>query len=259
MLRNRVCYDGSYGVFVWRIILIITVMFGCLAFGLMHAIAALFPEFLQWSSSHALIPIINVLCLLSIVSTLILLGLKTDNRSPGALDNAGSVGTLLALAETLRHDEFQHIDVVFVSTGAEELGLLGAYAFLRAWGEKCRPTHTWFLNFDLLGVPGVLRLLEGARLLQRPRSRYARLIQQTAQQLGTPLQLQPILPGALLDHIPFSRQGFQATSLISVSKQSSLVHTEKDTIDLVDPQGLTEAGNLVMNVIQALENDISQK
>ncbi|SVA48119.1 uncharacterized protein METZ01_LOCUS100973 [marine metagenome] len=43
------------------------------------------------------------------------------------------------------------------------------------------------------------------------------------------------MPGALLDHIPFSRRGYCAGSLICASDRMFLIHTEKNTIDLVEP------------------------
>ena len=237
-----------------RIILIITVLLGCISYGAVHLATALSPSYMMWSGSVVCYTVAVVLWFSGIVASLVLLSARTDNRSPGGLDNAGSVGVLLALADVFRHETFQKVEVVYVSTGAEELGLLGAWALGQEWEEQLVPERTWILNLDLLGVPGTLRLLEGARLFQRPHSPYAQIIRRTASSLAIQMRTQPILPGALLDHIPFSRKGFHAGSLICTSKRVRLVHTEKDTIDLVEPEGLAEAGRLVESVVRALDN-----
>ncbi|MBI4553706.1 MAG: M28 family peptidase [Candidatus Latescibacteria bacterium] len=234
-----------------RIVLMVTAGLGSVVFAATCLAAALSPAVV--TDSPWLLAVATVPWALSIAGLLVLLAARTENRSPGGLDNAGSVGVLLALAEALREVEFREIDVVFVSTGAEELGLLGAYALVRQWKAQVDRSRAWVLNLDGVGVEGALRVTEGARLLVRPRSRYAALIRRIADRDGIPLRDFPILPGLLLDHIPFSADGLPATSLIGVSARATHIHTERDTTDLISPAGLGEAGRLVEGVMQELE------
>ncbi|MEE2708850.1 MAG: hypothetical protein VYA69_04565 [Gemmatimonadota bacterium] len=64
------------------------------------------------------------------------------------------------------------------------------------------------------------------------------------------------MPGALLDHIRFSRRGNCAGSLICASDRMFLVHTEKDTIDLVEPEGLSEAGSLIETIVRKIDRKL---
>src|SRR5262249_51893037 len=61
--------------------------------------------------------------LLAAVAGLALLGLlanRSGNRSPGAVDNGSSVGTLLELARSWRPQKDAPLDVIWVASGSEE-------------------------------------------------------------------------------------------------------------------------------------------
>ncbi len=60
------------------------------------------------------------------------------------------------------------------------------------------------------------------------------------------------LPGALFDHIPFADRGFDAVSLLMVSKSALTIHTHKDTPDLLDKAGFDHVGRLVISLIDNL-------
>lgn len=104
-----------------------------------------------------------------------------------------------------------------------------------------------------IGVPESLRFVEGAAFFHPPSTRFAQLLQRVADQLSIPLKLMRMLPDFLLDHIPFSQNGFDATSLITVSKTGRNFPTTDDTIDRVEPAGLDEAVTLVLATPTALD------
>lgn len=236
-----------------RIVLIIILLAGILVFGLAHLMAAFYPGAAAWDMMPVMMWTASVFWTASLISILRLLAMRTENRSPGALDNAGSAGVLLALADQFKENPFRSIDIVFAWTGAEEQGLLGAQALAAAWAEKPTAGRTWILNVDGAGIPGALRLVEGGGLLRFPSSAYAGFLCRAAEKAGIPLSPMRLLPGFLLDHIPFSRKGLAATSLITVSEHARFMHTPDDTMDLVDPAGLEEAVRLVQDVLTALD------
>jgi Zn-dependent M28 family amino/carboxypeptidase len=99
-----------------------------------------------------------------------LLLVKVGNASPGAIDNASGVGTVLHLAEclTARPDPSANpeqaldnrIGVTLLITSAEEFGLLGAAAYLKQHASRLRQHAEsgglYVLNFDGVGVDGSL-------------------------------------------------------------------------------------------------------
>lgn len=238
---------------VWRMVFIITVLVGTLTLGVSQLAVALWPDIGVWPFAPAIARGVTVFWAVALLATLALLWMGTENRSPGGLDNAGSVGALLLLAEVLRDHVWEHVKVVFVATGAEELGLVGStFLARRLCTSEDKPT-LWVLNLDGLGVPRSLRMVEGTAFLHPPRTRFAQLLQQVSNQLSIPLRPLPMLPGFLLDHIPFSRAGFAATSLVTLSKNGRHIHTPNDTIAQVEPAGLEEAVTLVLATLAELD------
>ena len=56
---------------------------------------------------------------------------KVGNKSPGATDNATSVGTVIALSKYFKNNPSENIDFTFLITGSEELNLGGAINFIQ--------------------------------------------------------------------------------------------------------------------------------
>ncbi|MGQ0813312.1 MAG: M28 family peptidase, partial [Gemmatimonadota bacterium] len=89
--------------------------------------------------------------IVALISALLLILCWTENRSPGALDNASGVTTLLGVAES---DAGQD-DVAYLITDAEELGLVGA----RAIALKLDPV-IGVINIDGIDDHGAFYILE---------------------------------------------------------------------------------------------------
>jgi hypothetical protein len=60
------------------------------------------------------------------------------------------------------------------------------------------------------------------------------------------------LPGAMFDHTPFARCGFDAVSLMAVGRASWAVHTPGDSADKLHVRGFEQAGRVAWRVIEQL-------
>jgi hypothetical protein len=78
---------------------------------------------------------------------------------PGASDNASGVAAVLWLVERFARDPLHATEVVVVLPGAEEPGMGGMAAWLRAEGRALDPATTLVLSLDTLGagMPIVVR------------------------------------------------------------------------------------------------------
>jgi hypothetical protein len=85
---------------------------------------------------------------------LVLSTLSSGNRSPGAVDNAGGVATVLELAALLRDELPGDIELIALSTGAEEDHMVGAMRWLDAHAAAFAGRPVYCLNFDGVGAPG---------------------------------------------------------------------------------------------------------
>ncbi len=111
-----------------------------------------------------------------------LLFLGAGNASPGAIDNASGLGTVLHLAECLAHrpDLLGRVRITLLLPNAEELGVLGSAAYLQqhepALLQKAGTGGLYVLNFDGVGVDADMRLA-GAQINRRAGGRMAGLVQ----------------------------------------------------------------------------------
>ena len=207
----------------------------------------------------------NVAGVVAVGAGLPLLFLGAGNASPGAIDNASGVGMVLHLAECLarRSDLFDKLRVTVLMTSAEELTLGGAFAFVRRNEDRLRRQEEtgglYVLNLDGPGVDGKLYMVgeENGRRASHARAAshasLAGLVRAACSELQVPLG-RFLLPGAMFDHIPFARCGFDAVSLIAVGGTSWAVHTPADSADKLHVRGFEQVGRVVLRVIGRLEN-----
>ncbi|MEK6575971.1 MAG: M28 family peptidase [Nitrospirota bacterium] len=170
----------------------------------------------------------------AVIIILILASVRTDNSSPGGLDNAGSVGILIELAGLLKERPYKDLSITIIFTGAEELGLLGAYAFLKRHRHELNSDNCYFLNLDGVGVGGRLKQFGKRPIFQI-------------------LPVFPMVTGLMMDHLPFEKAGFRVMSLGCVSSKTLKIHTKEDKADLLEPDGLHEAGMKVLEILDRMD------
>jgi hypothetical protein len=196
--------------------------------------------------------------LLALAAALPLLFLDIGNNSPGAIDNASSVGLVLHLAEVLaqRADWQDRLRLTILLPGAEELTLMGSVAYVTAQAETLRAQERdgglYVLNFDGVGIDGDLYYVGHSHPPQsRDTLNLLARVQSACAELQLPLKRFGFI-GALFDHIPFAQNGFDALSLIAVGRASRSVHTPADSIDQLHVRGFDQAGRVALRVIDKL-------
>lgn len=205
-----------------------------------------------------LTPISQAAAITALSTSLPLLWIGCGNSSPGAVDNASGVGLVLHLAEVLAGQPQFHRTprISILISGAEEQGTMGAQAYLQAHSaalkDQANVNGLHVLNFDGIGIKGELCLVAP---LQQSASKDGLTLSLTTQeacaQLGLKLR-RLVLPGAMLDHMPFARAGLDAVSLIAIGRNSRFVHTPQDTAEKLDLSGFDQAGRTALQIIQRL-------
>ena len=194
--------------------------------------------------------------LLALAAAVPLLFLDVGNNSPGAIDNASSVGLVLHLAEVLaqRTDWQDKLSLTILIPSAEEMTLMGSVAYVTAREEILRDQEhaggLYVLNFDGIGVDGDLYYAGGSHQSHNDdRINLLTRVQSACAELDLPLKRFGFV-GALFDHIPFTQRGFDAISLIAVGRASRSVHTPADSIDKLHVRGFDQAGRVALRVIE---------
>jgi acetylornithine deacetylase/succinyl-diaminopimelate desuccinylase-like protein len=151
--------------------------------------------------------------------------LRNANRSPGGVDNAGSVAILLELARVLPSVVDDDVDLIFLSTGAEEDHMVGAMRWLDAHLDRSSDQPVYCLNFDGAGSPGRLVLLERSAM-------------------G-------------IDAIPFAHRGVPCLTVSSGSldRATMAVHSANDRAEHLDSATLDRAARLGFEILLELARD----
>jgi hypothetical protein len=138
------------------------------------------------------------------------------NDSPGAVDNASGVAAVLAAAALL--DRSAAVGVLIPS--AEELGLAGARAWVRAHGGE----RAHVMNCDGVDDQGELTLMY-TRTKPVP-------IVDAVQRAAGEVRTRRMPPGLLLDSVAFADAGWSAATLSHGSMRTlARVHTPSDSLD----------------------------
>jgi hypothetical protein len=196
--------------------------------------------------------------LLTLAAAVPLLFLDAGNHSPGAIDNASSVGLVLHLAEMLaqRSDWQVKLHLTILLPSAEEMTLMGSVAYVTAHAAMLHGQDQngglYVLNFDGIGVDGDLYYVGRSHRSQNDdKIGLLARVENACAELDLPLRRFGFV-GALFDHVPFAQHGFDAISLIAVGPASRSVHTPADSIDKLHVRGFDQAGRVALRVIETL-------
>ncbi len=195
------------------------------------------------------------------VAALLLSTMRSGNRSPGGVDNAGSTAILLELARTLPGMIRDEVELVFLSTGAEEDHMVGAMRWLDVNAGSFGDRPVFCLNFDGAGAPGRTVLIERfglGRMFSRTLSATAR---RAAGRLDIPVRGILMLPGIGIDAIPFAHRGLDCLTLSSGSlgRATLSVHSSRDLPDHLDAATLGRITVLSQQIALELAREVKQR
>ncbi len=169
---------------------------------------------------------------------------------PGANDNASGVAAAIAVAHALAAQPLEHTEVLVVLPGAEEAGMGGMRAFLRA--HRLDPATTFVLGLDTVGsgTPIVARA-EGAILLHRYREEDVALVERAAG--DDPPQRWRI--AAYTDPILARFAGLPSASVLSVGEHGMYTHYHRpdDVPEHVDLACVARCADIAEAVARELD------
>jgi hypothetical protein len=167
--------------------------------------------------------------------------------SPGAGDDAAGVATLLEAGRALAVEYGGAPEVTLLFTDAEEVGAVGAEAFLASGGLD--PKRTTVLNFDARGTGGPCALIETA-------GDEGRLVRALARS-GAPVAAASLLPtlarlhGLGTDFRPFREAGAGGLNFAIVDGVARY-HTPADAPKALDRESVRRQGEAAVALVRAL-------
>ncbi|HEY0672135.1 MAG TPA: M28 family peptidase [Longimicrobiales bacterium] len=189
-----------------------------------------------------------VLAVVSGIAGLLLIFCWVSNRSPGALDNASGLATVLALAEAERDRD----DVAFLITDAEELGLVGA----RDIARKLNPVFG-VINIDGVDDEGTFYVLEKFGFPPRHIAPHlVAAVLQAADNMQLMASRRNVPFGLMLDHLPIARAHLPAVTIMRGSFASlRRVHQPGDNLDNMSGAGIETTVQLLRNALTLLRQE----
>jgi hypothetical protein len=184
----------------------------------------------------------------AVVASVMLLFSWVENNSPGALDNASGVATLMGVAEAER----DNTDVAYLITDAEELGLAGARAIARQL-----PAVYGVINFDGIDDRGDFQVVEefGWPRKKGKAPHLAAALLGAAADLDLPAHRRSVPFGILLDHIPIVEAGTPALSVMRGTLASlRRVHRPIDDLGHMTGSGVDSAVQLTRGALRILRD-----
>ncbi len=157
------------------------------------------------------------------------------DTAPGAEDNGSGTVSALESARILAGHDFE-ATIKFVAWDAEEVGLVGAWAYANEAADKKEPIGL-YINFDMIGYQHPADPLRDFQIYTDQASRpYAQLLADMATTYTTLLAVIPGNSGGS-DHVPFQQNGYRAIFGFEGSYDFSHnpnYHRPSDIIDNMD-------------------------
>jgi len=164
----------------------------------------------------------------------------TRINTPGALDNAGSVAALLALAETLSGASLP-VDLEFVAFDGEEYLPIGDDEYVRRAGEESFGDIALAVNMDGIGYVGGANTIAQFNLAPEQAGRVEAIVSRYP-------SVQWVEPWPQSNHSTFAFRGVPALAFSSEGA-FALAHFPHDTIEQVSIEKLVEVVQLVREIV----------
>ncbi len=163
-------------------------------------------------------------------------------EGPGANDNASGTAVVLEMART-RGASGKLDDVCYVLFGSEEIGLVGSGEYVQSLTPEQVSGLRAMLNFDMLAIGSDWPLVGSPEITD--------LAARTADALGIAYTIEADLPENVgSDHVNFANAS--VPSIIFNCFCDEHYHSPQDTFEFVQPERLSQAGEIGLGIIEAL-------
>jgi len=174
----------------------------------------------------------------------VMLCVVTDN-SPGALDNASGLATVLATAAALPRDA----NFGVVITDAEELGLAGA----RAWAAQAH-RGSLVVNCDGVDDHGPIVVTYSGK--EPPE--LLKAVHVACRNAGVSCQTSRLVPGLLTDSVAFTDAGMESVTFMRGNWRSlARVHSRRDSLRRLRGTGIADTASLMSHTVFVLRGVLS--
>jgi Peptidase family M28 len=203
--------------------------------------------------------------LLLLVAMFLLVDIQLSRVVPGANDNASGVAVALSLAERLRDEPAEHLDVWVLLTGGEECGAEGFRSFIRARRKELDSESTLVLAIDSVGA-GEVRWVAAEGLtvsfdMDRRLVELCAAVAEADREAENEYRAGPVRRGVGGDALAARVAGWRATAITCLEPGAAVPanhHLPTDLPDAIDPAAVDRAEHFALDLIRALDRDLGR-
>ncbi|MCP4763861.1 MAG: Zn-dependent exopeptidase M28 [archaeon] len=181
---------------------------------------------------------------------------RLGNKSPGSTDNASSVAVLYELAKVINKNPLENTQIIVAIFGAEEVGMLGARAWVKKHFDEYPVDSTYNINIDMVGYRGAnvqMMEYEGAPKKRRVSQFLCDLAYEVAKEKGIDLHGFWMPTGAATDRNVFTSKGYDGMDF-AVMKAAMHTHRKNDSPDKFDGNLCVKTVEIIMGMIESINS-----
>jgi len=186
---------------------------------------------------------------------------KRHNKSFGTADNATAVANAFYNIEFFNKNPLENTNLIFVLTGAEEMGDYGSDAFIKKHYSELNRNNSFFFIPDTVGSNKETNLYAYAQGI--PKKEYSPIIKNAIEQLLDsskkdykikPFYIPPLIHFST-DHAPLKPFGYQFMIFLS----NAPIHSKRDNIDNYYPEMLEDFNSFSRDLIIHMDKNYQDK
>jgi hypothetical protein len=198
-----------------------------------------------------------------LVAAFLLADIALSDIVPGAYDNASGVAAVLSVAEELRAEPPDHLDVWVVLTGSEESFCEGMRGFMRSHRKQFDRASTAFVNVDSVGNGGVAYEVSQGAVVSLPHDpELIGLCEALATTQSGGDAPRPIRHPLLDDALPPRIRRHRVITIRTTDENGNLApwyHTHQDVPERIDSEALNRATEFVVALARLIDRDASRR
>jgi hypothetical protein len=203
--------------------------------------------------------------LLLLVAMFLLVDIQLSRVVPGANDNASGVAVALSVAERVRDEPPEHLEVWVLLTGGQECGSEGFRSFIRARRKELDPKATFVVALDSVGA-GEVRWVTSEGLtvsfdMDRRLVELCAAVAEADREAENHYNAGPVRGGVAGDALAARVAGWRAAAITCLQPNATAPpnhHLPTDVPDAIDLAALERAERFTLDLIRALDRDLSR-
>ena len=247
---------------IWRVLFVVIWELGGISFLIFYTLFLIDFYFGVFKSILLVIEIFTiVVSIVTIFSIFMVMAIKTENKSKGALDNASGMALVFELSSIFKTAPLNYFNLWFCQFSAEEIGTMGSRFFVDKYESSFNEERPLQINFDMVSCINSKRneveYIKSYGVLPPKNASHVLLsyIHRSADEQKIKIYGHRVLNGAHTDSIPFHLRKYESIDITTLSA-TKYSHGKNDTPDKINSQVLLESCKIVQGLISMLDDNL---